>query len=194
MNNFLDNLYDALFHPNQAMAGIAENKLTGQSLTVIVLSVLIPLWALYLGLRTAGMYHIFGLAALVQILGSLAMWVVGAAVWHLIAEFFGGRGSAVGLLAALGFAQLPRIFIVPFWVLAALLPAGTGAVTMAVSALAIGIWTLYLDIAALRGAHGLSGAKAVLVFLTPVLAVAAAVIAGVIFAGAALIRMPWEML
>ncbi len=190
----MDNLYDALFHPNHAMAEIAEKKLIGQSVAVVVLSVLIPLWALYLGLRTAGMYHVFSLAALVQVLGSLAMWVVGSALWHLIAEFFGGRGSAVGLFAALGFAQLPRIFIVPFWVLAALLPAGAGAAVMAVSALAVGAWTLYLDVAALRGAHGLSVSRAVLVFLTPVLAIAAAIIAGAVFAGAALMRIPWGMM
>lgn len=194
MDDFLENLYDVLFHPKSAMAKVAEQKLVGQSVAVVVLGVLIPLWALYLGLRTAGVYHAFTLAALAQILGSLALWVAGAALWHLIAEFFGGRGSAVGLFAALGFAQLPRIFIVPFWVLAALLPASAGAVVMAVSALTVGAWTLYLDVVALREAHGLSASKAILVFLTPLLAMAVVIVIGAVFAGTALMRMPWGLM
>jgi hypothetical protein len=53
-----------------------------------------------------------------------AMWFVGAAVLQLIAEFFGGRGSGLGLFAAIGFAHLPLIFMVPLAVAAMLLPSG----------------------------------------------------------------------
>lgn len=190
MGMFFETLYDVLFQPRTAMRQIAEAKKTGQALAVVILSGIIPIWAVYFGLKSAGMHQAFGVLVVLQLVGSLAMWVLGAALWHLIAELFGGKGTAVGLLGALGFAHLPRIFIVPLWVLAALLPAGIRPLIMGLTGLAIAIWVLYLDVTALKEAHSLSGTKAVLVFLAPPLAILAVVLAVMVFMGNAFIHIP----
>ena len=193
MGNFFEALYDVLFQPNIAMRNAAEGRKMGQALAVVLLSSLLPIWAVYFGLKTAGMQQAVSIIVVMHIIGSLAMWIVGSAVWHLIAELLGGKGTAAGLFTALGFAHLPRIFIVPLWVLAALMPAGIRPLIMTVTGFAIAFWVLYLDVAALRGSHELSGTRAVLVMLAPAVAVAAAVIILFATAGTAFMRMPGLM-
>lgn len=190
MGNFFEALYDVLFQPSTAMRSIAGGKKIGQALVVVLLSSLLPLWAVYFGLKTVGMHQAISVIMALQVLGSLAMWVVGSAVWHLIAELLGGKGTSVGLFTALGFAHLPRIFIVPLWVFAALMPVGIRPLVMTVTGLAIAFWVLYLDVTALRGAHDISGTKAVLVMLVPAAAAAAAVIILFVFAGSAFMKIP----
>lgn len=193
MGNFFEALYDVLFQPNTAMRNIAEERKIGQALVVVLLSCLLPIWAVYFGMKTAGMQHAVTIIVMIHILGTIAMWVVGSAIWHLIAELLGGRGTAAGLFAALGFAHLPRIFIVPLWVFAALMPAGIRPLIMTVTGLAIAFWVLYLDVAALRSSHAISGTKAVLVILAPVIAAAAAVIIIFAAAGTAFMKLPGWM-
>lgn len=191
MGSFFETLYDVLFQPRTAMRQIAADKQLGQALAVVLLSVIIPVWAVYFGLKTAGMQHAFGVFVILQLVGSVAAWIMGAALWHLIAEMAGGKGTAVGLLAALGFAHLPRIFIVPLWVVAALMPAGGRPLVMGMTGLIIAGWVLYLDVAALKEAHELSTAKALLVLLAPPLAIFAVIAAVTIFMGTAFIKMPF---
>jgi hypothetical protein len=186
MSNLYETLYDVLFQPRKAMREIAVDRKVGQAVLVFLVSVLIPVWALYFGLKAAGIPKVVHIIIAVQLLGSLVMWVAGTALWHLIAEFFGGRGTAVGLFTALGFAHIPRILLVPLWVLAALLPVGVRPLIMAVTGLGVMLWTLALDVEAIRGAHDISGAKAVLVLLTPVVAAALAVAVLVAFVGASM--------
>jgi hypothetical protein len=186
MDKLYETLYDVLFQPRKAMREIAADRKVGQALLVFLVSVLIPVWALYFGLKAAGMPKVVHIIIAVQLLGSLVMWVAGTALWHLIAEFFGGRGTAIGLFTALGFAHIPRILLVPLWVLAALLPVGVRPLIMAVTGLGVMLWTLALDVEAIRGAHDISGTKAVLVLLTPIVAVALAVLVMVVFVGASL--------
>lgn len=185
VGRFLETLYDVLFQPTAAMRQIAEQKALGQALAAFLLSVLIPAAAGYLVLQTTGMAKMLNVLLLVHTLGSLAAWFAGAAVLHLIAECFGGRGTALGLLAAMGFAHVPRLLAVPLGVLAMASPGGAAGVLVAVTALLVAGWTLFLNVAAIRGAHGLSGAKAVLVLVTPLLAAGAAAVATMIFIGTA---------
>ncbi|MEN6414839.1 MAG: Yip1 family protein [Veillonellales bacterium] len=193
MGMFFETLYDVLFHPSRAMREIAADKKLGQSLAAFLLSVIIPLWAVYFGFKAAGMEKAIHVLILLQVIGSLLLWFVGAALWHLIAEILGGRGTAVGLLAALGFANIPRIFIVPLWVLAALMPQGIRPLLMTVTGLAIAIWILALDVEAIRGAHVVSGSKAVLILLTPLLLIVAVAAAMVAILGATMFSVmpPW---
>ena len=125
-----------------------------------------------------------------KILGSIAMWIIGAAIWHLIAEFFGGRGTAVGLFAALGFAHAPRMFIVPLWALIAVMPESSRTLLMTISVLAVMLWSLSLDLVAIKEVHQLSGAKAVLVMITPLLVVGVLCVIGFTFIGSSLMHMP----
>lgn len=190
MGTFFETLYDVLFHPHSAMREIAADKKIGQSLAAFLLSVIIPLWAVYFGFKAAGMEKAIHVLILLQVVGSLFMWFLGAALWHLIAELFGGRGTAVGLLSALGFANIPRIFIVPLWVLAALMPTGIRPLLMTVTGMAVALWTLALDVEAIRGAHAVSGSKAVLILLTPVLLIVAAAAVTMAILGATLFSLP----
>lgn len=182
---FLENLYDVIFQPATAMRQIASVQLVGQGLAAFFISTLIPAGAAYFVLQAAELTRVYPVMLLFHIVGRLVVWFVGAAVLQLIAEFYGGRGTAMGLFAAIGFAHLPWIFAVPLWVLAILLPAGLAAITFAASFAVVIAWTMVLIVLAIKGASGLSTAKAVLVLATPLLVLILAVIALVIFIGAA---------
>lgn len=190
MGNFLETIYDVLFRPKTAMEYIAEKKLTGQALAMFTIGMLVPVWALYMGTKGAPGIPI-GMFA-VHFIGSLLLWIVGASILNFIAELAGGQGTAVGLFAALGFSHLPRVVVIPLAVIAALLPEGLRGIAFGIIGLLAVIWTLSLTVAAIRGAHRLSGARAVLVLLAPLLALIGATIAVVIFLGSALLQFPFH--
>lgn len=190
MGAILEDIYDVLFHPRSALGRIAAEKKLAASLTVVLFSVLIPVWAIHLGLQAAGSPGPLSLIIVFQVFASMIAWLAGTAVWHLCAELLGGRGSAVSLLTAFGFAHFPRIFIVPLWVLATLLPDTVIPFFMVLTGLAVAIWTLYLEVLAISAVHEISRAKAVLVFLTPMLVLIAGAVIVIFFAGAALIEWP----
>jgi hypothetical protein len=169
---------------------IAEKKNISQAVAVFFLSLLIPLWALYFGLQEAGMSAMIPFFMGFKIVSGILMWFMGVAVWHLIAEFFGGRGTGIGLFVTLGFAHFPQVFIVPLWVFAALLPISMKTVVMAVAALAILCWSLFLTVTAMKEVYQLSTVKAVLVIVTPMLV--GIVVCAIVFAfiGSALTQMP----
>lgn len=182
---FLENLYDVIFQPATAMRQIAAGRLAGQGLAAFLVSVLIPAGAAYFVLQAMGLAKVFPLILLLHIVGRLVVWFIGAAVLQLIAELYGGKGTALGLFAAIGFAHLPWIFAVPLWVLAILLPAGLAVMTFAVSIVIVISWMLVLIVLAIKGSSGLSTARAVLVLATPLLTMVVAGAVLVIFIGAA---------
>lgn len=170
MGQLLEILYDVLFYPAQAMRQVVDKELTRQGLLVFLLSVLLPSLALWLGLRDSVMGMAASALSMFHIGGSMLLWFTGTAILHLIAEFYGGQGRAKGLFAALGFAQLPRILIIPLWVLAALLPEAIRPLFMGLSAAGVLLWILALHVSALQAAYTFGKAKAVLVLTTPLLA------------------------
>lgn len=172
MGQLLEILYDVLFQPASAMRQVVNKELTRQGVLVFLLSVLLPSLALWLGLRDSAMGMAAGALSVVHIGGSLLLWFTGTAILHLIAEFYGGQGRAKGLFAALGFAQLPRILIIPLWVVAALLPEALRPFVMGLSAAVVLLWILALHVSALQAAYSFGKAKAVLVLATPLLAFA----------------------
>lgn len=185
MGPFLELLYDVIFSPGAAMRQIADRRPVGQAVAVFFLSVLVPAGAVYFVLQTTGLVKFAGMALFCAVTARLVVWFVGAAVLQLIAEFYGGNGTALGLFTTTGFAHLPGIFVVPLAVAAMLLPTGAAVITLAGGGLLLLFWALALVVIAIRGAHGLGTAKATLVLLTPLLAVAAAVVAAAVFIGAA---------
>jgi hypothetical protein len=182
---FLELLYDVIFSPAAAMRQIAARRPVGQALAAFFLSVLIPAGAIYFVLQTVGAGKFAGTAIFIAVTARLVAWFVGSAVLQLIAELYGGRGTALGLFTAIGFAHLPGIFVVPLAVVAMLLPAGAAVIVLAVGSLLLLFWALALVVIAIGGAHGLGLAKAVLVLLTPLLVLAAAAVAAAVFVGAA---------
>ncbi len=185
MGPFLELLYDVIFSPAAAMRQIAARRPVGQAFVAFLLSIVIPAGAIYFVLQATATGKFAGAFFAAAVCVRLLMWFVGSAVLQLIAELFGGQGTAVGLFAAIGFAHLPFIFAVPLAVAGLLLPAGAAAMLFAAGVLVLIFWVLALTVIAIQGVHGLSAAKAVLVLLTPLLAAAAAVVAVVVFVGAA---------
>ncbi len=190
MGNVFDALYDVLFQPKIAMQMIAEQKKISQAVIVFFLSLVIPLWALYFGMQDVGMAAMVPFVIGFKIISSMLMWFMGAAVWHLIAEFLGGRGSGLGLFTTLGFAQFPQVFIVPLWVIAALLPVSLKSIMMAVAALTIFAWSFFLTITAIREVYEFSTAKAMLVMITPILVILVVCAIAFTFIGSAVTQMP----
>lgn len=191
MGSFLETVYDVLFNPKQAMRYIAEKKLIGQALAMFSISMLVPVWAIYAGVKGTPGVSVLGLLFIGHVIGSLVLWVFSAAVLSFIAELAGGRGTAVGLFSALGFSQLPKIVITPLWVIAALLPIGVQATAFGLIGVITVIWMLALHVAALQGAFSLSGVRAVLVLSAPLLFSIGAIAAIIIFAGSALMQLPF---
>lgn len=183
MGHFLENLYDVLFHPADAMRRLAAHKPVGEALAAFLLSVLIPAGVVYFAFKEGSLTKMLNTILLLQIVGGLFLWFSGSAILSLIAEFFGGRGTAMGLFVALGFAQLPRIMVAPLGVLVMLLPPGVFTFGAVLMSLVILFWILALDVAAIKGAHELSSAKAVLVLVTPLLAITAAALFAIVFIG-----------
>lgn len=189
MGHVLEILYDVLFQPSAAMSQVSGRRLIGKSFAVFLLSILLPSLAMWLGMRESGLGAAGSAIIILHIAGSLALWIAGTALLHLIAEFYGGRGMVTGLFAALGFAQLPRIFIVPCWLIATLLPDGMRSLMMGLSTAIVLLWVLMLHVKALEATYGFHKIKAVLVLATPFLAMLAFVVLVAVFATAQL--MPW---
>ena len=183
MGFFLDTIYDVLFHPFVAMRIIAAEKKLGQSAGVFALSVCLPAVAFYLALKTPEIQKVFNVLLCFQILASFAMWFCGAAVLSLIAELLGGSGSAVSLLAALGYSHIPRLLAVPFFVLTAFLPGGAASLLLGLALVVVFIWTFILDIAAIKGAHSISSGRAILALVAPVAVLGAAAVFMLIYLG-----------
>lgn len=190
MGSLFEILYDVLFQPKAAMLSIADERKIEQAALVFVLSLLIPLWALYFGLQEAGMPAMIQWAAGVRIVGSLLMWFMSTAVWHLIAEFFGGRGTGLRLFTTLGFAYFPQVFIVPLWGFAALVPVEFKTAVMAIAALLIFGWSLFLTVTAIKAVYQFSTAKATLVMIMPLLVMALVGVIAFVFIGSAVTQLP----
>ena len=190
MGSLSEILYDILFQPAIGMKNIAQQKNVWQALVVFLLSILLPIWALHLGLKATEMSTMIQVMFVFKVLGSIVIWIIGTATWHLIAEFYGGQGTAVGLFAALGFASAPRMFIVPLWALINLMPASSKTVLMTIAMMLVMLWSLSLDVVAIKEVHQLSAPKAVLVIITPLLVVGLLFVIGFTFIGNSLPHMP----
>lgn len=190
MSTLSENLYDVLFHPHAGMKNMGEEKNVGQALSVFFLSTLLPVWVVSLSLKTDGLSMMIEGMILLKLVAGLVIWIIGTAILHLAAEFFGGRGTAVGLFTALGFAHIPRIFIVPVWAVITVMPPGSKTMLLSAAVLMVVCWSLYLDVVAIGEVHQLSMAKSVLVLITPIFFIGILFITALIFIGSAMIHMP----
>lgn len=190
MSTLSENIYDVLFQPRAGMKNMGEEKNVGQAVSVFFLSTLLPVWAVSLSLKTDGLSMMIEGMILLKLVAGLVIWIIGTAILHLTAEFFGGRGTAVGLFTALGFAHIPRIFIVPVWAVVTVMPPGSKTMLLSAAVLMVVCWSLYLDVVAIGEVHQLSMAKSVLVLITPIFFIGILFITALIFIGSAMIHMP----
>lgn len=195
MANLMETLYDIVFEPSKAMRDIAEGRKLKQAFIAFFIGTLLPMWALYSGLKTVNMHGFTTMVLSMHVFGGLVMWFFAAAVFSLVAELFGGRGSAAGLFAAMGFVHIPKLFALPLFALSVLLPASFRPFWLAAGVILIVCWILYLEVAAIKGAYNVSGSKAVLVMVFPVAAMLLLCLVATVFLGAAaLSAMPMRWL
>jgi len=107
-------------------------------------------------------------------------WLMLSGIYFIIAYVLGGRGRITGLMATLGFAQVPALLAIPFSALPLLsvVSGGLGLLGSLVSALAglvALLWGTVLSIIGVRESLALSTGRATLTVLLPVLVVLALV-------------------
>ncbi|MCR4419513.1 MAG: Yip1 family protein [Clostridia bacterium] len=123
---------------------------------------------------------------------ALTYWFSKAAIWHLLAEFLGGRGSGSALFSCLGFASVP--LLVGYGVAGVLGTAGAafGAGAWFFCLLA-GIWVLILEVLALQEVYSLSGSRALAVVAIPLVVLVVLVLIGVALLAPAVPELFGEM-
>jgi len=95
---------------------------------------------------------------LVDALAMVALLLVGALIIHGVARMLGGDGSYAGALSALGFASTPILLYAPFLVVSVV----TGwFVLAALAQFVLNLWSLILDVIAVRTVYRFSTARAV---------------------------------
>lgn len=188
MGGFLETLYDVLFHPTAALRTISIEKKVGQSFGAFLISLFVPACAVYFGLQNADLPRIAGIVMLFQVIGGMLLWFAGAGFFGLVAELFGGRGTAVGLLAGMGFAYFPRVFIVPLVVLSTFLPQNLQSLLLVFFGSLIVLWIITLHVIAIREAYLLSTIRAAIVVITPLAAIAVCGIVAAVFLGTVLLQ------
>lgn len=99
---------------------------------------------------------------------SLVGWFVQAGILQILAEFFGGRGKAVGVLTVLAFSTLPGVLVIPFRVVAYFAPTSvlSSLITLLVS-LVVLVWWGIIVIIGIREIHQFSTGKALATLFIP---------------------------
>ncbi|MCL6449157.1 MAG: YIP1 family protein [Armatimonadetes bacterium] len=183
---FLELVYGVLFEPVAAFPKIVQHLPIGQ--TVLIFTLVNVLVAIMSGLLTPRLMHpsaaghmavmMKAMTLMVAILGLVyqyAKWFIYSALLHLLAEFLGGRGRAVGVWTVAGLASLPGIFLVPANLILFIFGAKgfTLSLFMYLFGFIVLIWGMVLLALGIRQEHALSTGKAVAVVLLPVGAVLA---------------------
>jgi hypothetical protein len=185
--NMLELIYGVLFDPVKTFQCMAEAPPIGQALFIFTLvSVLGAVIGHYLSSSVfPGWFYdemgplagvagaIIPLMALAGFIISFVKWIVYSGLLHLVAEMFGGKGRALGVLAVTGLATLPVILLMPFELVVALAwgQALMAAIIMGLLGLVALVWGFILLVLGLREVHGLSTGRALAVAVTPPLGI-----------------------
>lgn len=161
MGELLDRIYGILFQPVVTLRDISREGILGQAVLVLITVTLFTTWTGYFTLWSNSIF------ASVSLMSTLVFWFMGSAMLHLVAELFGGKGQATGLLAANGFIQIPRIFMVPLFVLASFIPEPMRVGLILLGGSGIVLWEVTLSVIALRENYGFSTGRAFLTLIAP---------------------------
>ena len=198
---FLDDFFDILFNYRKGLTRVAETKNIGHGLVIfLVFTILSSLSTMsFNAVGNAGvfppeLYPFFPAEVQAELLRFIPLtalmmqltfgplyFLLLVAILNFVAELFGGKGSVYSLGAVLGYSYIPYVFVA----LGGLIDTFSAFNIAGILGIMAFLWSLFLKIAGLSVVHKFSGAKSVLVFFTPLLAVIAAVIIffllGVIF-------------
>lgn len=179
----LELVYGVLFDPVDTFRGVADSPPLGRAALIFaVVNILGAVMGYYTSSRVylEDMDQIIGPAA--RMLGAIiplfvvgglifqfVKWIVFSGILHLVAELFGGKGRASGVLAVTGLAGLPSILFIPVELLVLITGWDGPAVTWitALSGLAAFVWGVVLVVLGLREVHGFSTWRSLAVVLTP---------------------------
>ncbi len=109
---------------------------------------------------------VMALAALIAPAALVSFLAIWTAFVHLSSMLLKGRASYAGLLSGFGFATVPFALAIPFQFIGAV--AGVAGIALSyLISLAMAIWSLVLQVIAIRENYGFSTARAVGAFLIP---------------------------
>lgn len=194
--NFLDLIYGVLFDPGKTFKKVAANPPLWQSVLIYgIITVLSSVMGIFINLRAMPvpvadysmlvMRIIQGMlpvVALFFVLLQFVKWFSYSALLHLMADFYGGKGTARGVFTVYGLAGLPTLFIIPVQLLALAVIPGNAFLKILIFpiSLALSIWGIILLVMGIREVHGFSTGRAVLVVFTPVLVVAVLMVIAIV--------------
>ncbi len=165
MGEMLERIYGILFQPVGTLRDICQTRPLKQAILVIIVAAVFTTWTGYFAALPNSIFVIAAMAV------TLAVWFVGSAITHLVAELMAGKGQAAGLLAANGYVQVLRIFSVPVVVLSSLAPAPLKVGILLLGSTGLFVWEVVLTVIAIRENYGFSNKKACLTLVVPYLAV-----------------------
>lgn len=206
--NILELVYGVLFEPARTFAGFV---LRPPVLAALVAVVLLNLAEALMGLFTTPQYlrdlhlpsipelralrSLLPLAAAGGFFISLVKWFVMAGLLHLLAELYGGRGSAKAVFAVYGLAGLPAAFMIPVQLLANIFQSSTAiSIITGLFSLAVFIWSVVLLVIGIREVHRFSTGRAALTVFTPAMVLVLLLIIALIMAGSIINTLPGRMM
>jgi hypothetical protein len=206
INQFIDDFYDVLFKPVKGINRVAAERTIWHGLVVYMAVSLVSsltaiatsnpgevagefanFWspeAMALLLSSSPALSLISIIVFAPIL--LFVW---SAILNFSAELLGGQGRGMRLGAAIGYAQLPYILIVPLSLAARYLALDV----VGVAGFAAFIWSVYLKITAIRAVHSFSLRRAALAYFLPAIVLLAAVIIFILFLSAFLMPLLMEI-
>ncbi len=189
--DFFELLYGILFTPRKAIRQAAENPPFTQALVVFFVVNILSTIVTTVSLGTALSSRIFASAPAAFIVAGLIVgfidWFVVTAIFHLLAELFGGRGRGLALFTLIALVNLPRLVNVPLALLS-LTPLRSLGVLLN---LAVVVWVAILYVIAISEVHHISTGQSIGVLLMPLGAAIVALITIIVaFAGVAAKLIP----
>ncbi len=178
----LEIFYGVLFEPARTFAGFAQKP---PIFTITIIFVAFNLAEALTDIFTTPVYldkigelpgiagagakqAMLSFAVIAGFLFSLIKWFFMAGLLHLLAELYGGNGTARSVWAVYGVAGLPAVFMIPVQIIISLFTTGesfdyiAGLLTLGLYA-----WGVILLIIGLREVHHFSTGRAVFTVVTP---------------------------
>lgn len=169
-------VYGVLFSPVQTFRRISQDPPVFFGflifLTVIILTSLVSSLTPPSLTKSAELTAILAqtrpVIGIISVIFALIAWFMEAGLFQLLAEFFGGKGRAVGVLTVLALAGVPKVLVIPFQVISYLSGGSpVGRFLVIAASLAAFVWWAVLLVIGLREIQKFSTARSVATLVIP---------------------------